>query len=98
MVVRTATPTRAASWAALFSGPRISPGNNVGIEAKGDVQQCDLVDALPLVLAVAGLGVDDGVDHPPVLFPDELKLTGAVLDGEDPLAVQGWWIGASPPP
>ena len=32
--------------------------------------------------------MDDGVDHPAVLFPDELKLTGAVLDGEDPLAVR----------
>ena len=66
----------------------LTHGDDVGIKAKGDVQQRDLVDALPLVLAVAGLGVDDGVDHPAVLLPDELKLTGAVLDGEDPLAVR----------
>ena len=43
--------------------------------------------SLPLILAVTGLGMDDGIDHPAVLLPDELKLTGAVLNGEDPLAV-----------
>ena len=70
-------------WAA-----HLAHSDDIRIETKGDVQQRDLVDALPLVLAVAGLGVDDGVDHPAVLLPDELKLTGAVLDGEDPLAVR----------
>ena len=60
--------------------------DDVGVETKGNVQQCDLVDALPLILAVTGLGMDDGIDHPAVLLPDELKLTGAVLNGEDPLA------------
>ena len=66
----------------------LTHGDDVGIETKGDVQQCDLVDALPLVLAVTGLGVDDGVDHPAVLLPDELKLTGTVFNGEDSLSVR----------
>ena len=32
--------------------------------------------------------MNDGVDHLAVLLPNELKLTGAVLDGEDSLAVR----------
>ena len=58
MVVRTATPTRAASLGSIsLRASHLAHGDDVGVETKGNVQQCDLVDALPLILAVTGLGM-----------------------------------------
>ena len=66
----------------------LAHADDVRIETQGDIQQCDLVDALTLILAVTGLRVDDRVRHPPVTLSDELEFSGAILNGKDALAVR----------
>ena len=47
--------------------------DNIGVETQGNIQQCDLIDTLALILAVAGLCVDDGVRHPAVTLTNKLE-------------------------
>ena len=47
-----------------------------------------MIDTLALILAVAGLCVDDRVRHPPVTLPDELEFSRAIFNGKDTLAVR----------
>ena len=49
--------------------------DDVRIEAQGNIQQCNLIDTLALILAVAGLCVDDRVRHPAVMLTDELEFS-----------------------
>lgn len=88
MVVSTATPTRAASCAALACGAaHLAHHQDVRVEAQADIHQRDLIDPLTLIFTVAGQCVDHRVGHLTVFLPHQLQLTGAVLNGEDSLAV-----------
>ena len=66
----------------------LAHADDVWIETQSDIQQCDLVDALTLILTVTGLRVDDRVRHPAFMLTDELEFSGSILDGEDALAVR----------
>ena len=59
---------RVGLWAA-----HLAHADDVRIEAQGNIQQCDLIDTLALILAVAGLCVDDGVRHPAVALTNKLE-------------------------
>ena len=74
---------RVGLWAA-----HLAHADDVRIEAQGNIQQCNLIDALALILAVTGLRVDDRVRHPPVTLPDELEFSRAIFNGKDTLAVR----------
>lgn len=65
----------------------LAHADDVRIETQSDIQQCDLVDALALILAVSGLRVDDRVRHPAATLTDKLKFPGSILNGKDALAV-----------
>lgn len=45
MVVRTATPTRRLLGSIGLRAAHLTNCDDVGVETKGNVQQCDLVDA-----------------------------------------------------
>jgi hypothetical protein len=64
-----------------------SDDQDVGIEPERHIQQRGLVDALPLVFAVAGQGVDDAVAYPAVLIPHQRQLAGAVFNRKDPFSI-----------
>ena len=66
----------------------LAHADDVRIETQSDIQQCDLINALALILAVTGLRVDDRVRHPPVTLPDELEFSRAIFNGKDTLAVR----------
>ena len=66
----------------------LAHADDVRIETQGNIQQRDLVDALALILTVAGLRVDDRVRHLAVTLPDKLEFPGSVLNGKDALAVR----------
>ena len=51
----------------------LAHADDVRIEAQGNIQQCNLIDTLALILAVAGLRVDDGVCHHAVTFTNKLE-------------------------
>ena len=53
----------------------LAHADDVRIETQSDIQQCDLIDTLALILAVAGLCVDDRVRHPAVMLTDELEFS-----------------------
>ena len=59
---------RVGLWAA-----HLAHADDVRIEAQGDIQQRDLVDTLALILAVAGLRVNDGVRHHAVTLTNKLE-------------------------
>ena len=51
----------------------LAHADDVRIETQSDIQQCDLIDTLALILAVAGLCVDDGVRHHAVTLTNKLE-------------------------
>ena len=66
----------------------LAHADDVRIETQGNIQQCDLIDALALILAVAGLRVDDRVRHPAATLTNKLQFPGSILNGKDALAVR----------
>ena len=51
----------------------LAHADDVRIETQGNIQQCNLIDTLALILAVAGLCVDDGVRHNAVTLTNKLE-------------------------
>ena len=51
----------------------LAHADDVRIETQSDIQQCDLINALALILAVAGLRVNDGVRHHAVTLTNKLE-------------------------
>ena len=75
--------------------PHLTNADHIGMLAQNPLQEEVLVDVQSRILAGAGQQVDDRIQDVAVLVPfDQIKLTAALLDGNEALIVG--YIGEQP--
>src|SRR5690554_2127986 len=71
-----------------FCSTHLSHNNNIRIKSKGHIKECNLVYLLSFIFAVTSNGMDNRVSHSSILFTNQGKLTGTILNGKYSLIIR----------